>query len=111
LLEGIGKAKATQDETFDSHAANLFKQSKSCERLYKDVKAYSTAMKVLCQAEKALHDTIRESYEAEWPDREQFTALLDNLEIQSNEMEKVLCEDLPQAVSSYVSQFPELKKK
>ncbi|PIO74469.1 hypothetical protein TELCIR_03519 [Teladorsagia circumcincta] len=69
-------------------------------------RAYSAAMKVLCQAEKALHETIRESYEAEWPEREQLTALLD-----SNEMEKVLCEDLPQAVSSYVSQFPELKKK
>ncbi|VDO22543.1 unnamed protein product [Haemonchus placei] len=111
LLEGIGKAKATQDETFDNHAANLVKQSKSCERLFKDVKAYSTAMKALCQAEKALHDTIRESYEPEWPEREQLTALLDNLEIQSNEMEKVLCEDLPQTVYNYVSQFPELKKK
>ncbi|KAK6049910.1 BAR domain protein [Cooperia oncophora] len=73
--------------------------------------AYSTAMKTLCQAEKALHDTIREAYEAEWPEREQLTAIIDNLEIQSNEMEKVLCEDLPLAVSNYVSQFPELKKK
>ncbi|KAK6040648.1 BAR domain protein [Cooperia oncophora] len=68
-------------------------------------------MKTLCQAEKALHDTIREAYEAEWPEREQLTAIIDNLEIQSNEMEKVLCEDLPLAVSNYVSQFPELKKK
>ncbi|WKY06725.1 hypothetical protein Q1695_006702 [Nippostrongylus brasiliensis] len=111
LLEGIGKAKATQDEAFDSHAANLSKQSKSCERLYKDVKAYSAALKVLCQAEKALHDTIRESYESEWPDREQLTAIIDNLEIQSGEMEKTVCEDLPQAVSAYVAQFAELKKK
>ncbi|VDP02045.1 unnamed protein product [Heligmosomoides polygyrus] len=111
LLEGIGKAKATQDETFDSHAANLSKQSKSCERLYKDIKAYSAALKVLCQAEKSLHDTIRDSYEAEWPEREQLTAIIDNLEIQSNEMEKALCEDLPQAVSTYVSQFTDLKKK
>ncbi|KIH45161.1 hypothetical protein ANCDUO_24802, partial [Ancylostoma duodenale] len=38
LLEGIGKAKATQDETFDGHAANLNKQSKTFERIYKDVK-------------------------------------------------------------------------
>lgn len=66
---------------------------------------------MLCQAEKSLHDTIRDSYEAEWPEREQLTAIIDNLEIQSNEMEKALCEDLPQAVSTYVSQFTDLKKK
>ncbi|VDM61369.1 unnamed protein product [Angiostrongylus costaricensis] len=111
LLEGIGKAKATQDEIFDSHASNLAKQSKACERLYKDIKAYSSALKVLCQAERALHDTIRESYEAEWPNREHLTAILDNTDIQTNELEKALCEDLPQAVSTYVSQFNDLKKK
>uniref|UniRef100_A0A0K0DMI0 BAR domain-containing protein n=1 Tax=Angiostrongylus cantonensis TaxID=6313 RepID=A0A0K0DMI0_ANGCA len=111
LLEGIGKAKATQDEIFDSHASNLAKQSKACERLYKDIKAYSSALKVLCQAERALHDTIRESYETEWPNREHLTAILDNTDIQANELEKALCEDLPQAVSTYVSQFNDLKKK
>ncbi|KAJ1369164.1 hypothetical protein KIN20_030567 [Parelaphostrongylus tenuis] len=111
LLEGIGKAKATQDETFDGYASNLMKQSKACERLYKDIKAYTSALKVLCQAERALHDTIRESYEAEWPDREQLTAIIDNTDIQTNELEKALCEDLPQAVSTYVSQFNDLKRK
>lgn len=38
LLEGIGKAKATQDEVFDQHAANLSKQAKTGERLQKDIK-------------------------------------------------------------------------
>ncbi|RCN36831.1 BAR domain protein [Ancylostoma caninum] len=104
LLEGIGKAKATQDETFDGHAANLNKQSKTFERIYKDVKlcyrciaysfllliaklpvlflgvfvkAYAAALKALNQAERTLRDTIRESYEPEWPEREHLTAILD----------------------------------
>lgn len=41
------------------------------------MQAYSAALKVLCQAEKSLHDTIRDSYEAEWPEREQLTAIID----------------------------------
>ncbi|RCN27258.1 BAR domain protein, partial [Ancylostoma caninum] len=111
LLEGIGKAKATQDETFDGHAANLNKQSKTFERIYKDVKAYAAALKALNQAERTLRDTIRESYEPEWPEREHLTAILDNLDIQTNEIEKTLCEELPQSLSNYVAQFGELKKK
>ncbi|KHJ93517.1 BAR domain protein [Oesophagostomum dentatum] len=111
LLEGIGKAKPTQDETFDSHAANLVKQTKTFERIYKDVKAYAAALKGLNQAERTLRDTIRESYETEWPEREHLTAILDNLDIQTNEMEKTLCEEIPQSLSNYVAQFSELKKK
>ncbi|EFP07259.1 hypothetical protein GCK72_013482 [Caenorhabditis remanei] len=111
LLEGIGKAKATQDEVFDQHAANLVKQSKSCEKLHKDVKTYASALKALCSAEKQLRDTIREAYEQEWPDREHLTAIFDNLDIQTNELEKTVCEDLPQTVTQYVNQFPDLKKK
>ncbi|EGT36160.1 hypothetical protein CAEBREN_24842 [Caenorhabditis brenneri] len=111
LLEGIGKAKATQDEVFDAHAANLMKQSKSCEKLHKDVKTYSSALKTLLAAEKQLRDTIREAYEQEWPDREHLTAIFDNLDIQTDELEKKVCEDLPQTVTQYVNQFPDLKKK
>uniref|UniRef100_A0A1I7T6F3 SH3 domain-containing protein n=1 Tax=Caenorhabditis tropicalis TaxID=1561998 RepID=A0A1I7T6F3_9PELO len=111
LLEGIGKAKATQDEVFDQHAANLSRQSKSCEKLHKDVKTYASALKTLLSAEKQLRDTIREAYEPDWPDREHLTAIFDNLDIQTDELEKKVCEDLPQTVTQYVNQFPDLKKK
>ncbi|RCN23941.1 BAR domain protein, partial [Ancylostoma caninum] len=36
---------------------------------------------------------------------------LQNLDIQTNEIEKTLCEELPQSLSNYVAQFGELKKK
>ncbi|CAD6195228.1 unnamed protein product [Caenorhabditis auriculariae] len=111
LLEGIGKAKATQDEVFDQHAANLNKQSKSCERLHKDLKIYAQSLKALIAAEKTLRDTIRDAYEPEWPEREHLTAIFDNLDIQSSELEKTVCEDLPQSVTAYVNQFSDLKKK
>uniref|UniRef100_A0A8R1HHD0 Endophilin-A n=1 Tax=Caenorhabditis japonica TaxID=281687 RepID=A0A8R1HHD0_CAEJA len=111
LLEGIGKAKATQDEVFDQHASNLVKQSKACEKLHKDVKVYASALKTLLTAEKQLRDTIREAYEPDWPDREHLTAIFDNLDIQTNDLEKAVCEDLPQTVTQYVNQFPDLKKK
>ena len=89
---------------------------------------YASALKALCSAEKQLRDTIREAYEQEWPDREHLTAIFDvrkssyfgyssqylvfqNLDIQTNELEKTVCEDLPQTVTQYVNQFPDLKKK
>ena len=39
--------------------------------------SYCSALKALCQAERQLRDTIRETYEAEWPEREHLTALMD----------------------------------
>lgn len=60
---------------FDQHAANLGKQSKACEKLHRDLKAYGAALKVMVQAQKALRETIRELYEPEWPDREHLCAI------------------------------------
>lgn len=75
LLEGLGKAKATQDDVFDQHAANLNKQSKAIERLNRDMKGYATALKAYVQAQKILRETIRELYEPTWPDREHVFAI------------------------------------
>ena len=75
LLEGLGKAKATQDDVFDQHASNLVKQTKACDRLYRDLKSYGSALKAMVQAQKTLRDTIRDLYEPEWPDREHLCAI------------------------------------
>lgn len=75
LLEGLGKAKATQDDVFDQHAANLVKQSKACERLHRDLKAYGAALRTMVQAQKTFRETIRELYETDWPDREHLCAI------------------------------------
>lgn len=74
-MEGLGKAKATQDDVFDQHAANLNKQSKAIERLNRDMKGYATALKAYVQAQKILRETIRELYEPTWPDREHVFAI------------------------------------
>ncbi|MFH4974780.1 hypothetical protein AB6A40_001489 [Gnathostoma spinigerum] len=111
LLEGLGKAKATQDDVFDQHAANVVKQSKACERLYRDLKAYGVALKAMVQAQKVLRDTIRELYEPEWPDREHICAITQSLDLQWDEFEKVVNEQMMSAVNTYLAQFADLKSK
>ncbi|VDN26200.1 unnamed protein product [Gongylonema pulchrum] len=111
LLEGLGKAKATQDDVFDQHAANLSKQSKACERLYRDLKAYGTALKTMVQAQKTLRETIRELYEPDWPDREHLCAITQTLDLQWDEFEKIVNEQVMGSVNSYMTQFSDLKAK
>lgn len=111
LLEGLGKAKATQDEAFDFHAANMVKQSKACEKLHKDLKAYSIALKEVSKMEKALRDSIREMYEESWPNREHLCANTQTLDCHTDDLEKAVSDDLLASVGTYVAQFAELKKK
>ncbi|GMT18072.1 hypothetical protein PFISCL1PPCAC_9369, partial [Pristionchus fissidentatus] len=111
LLESVGKAQRTQDEAFDFHAGNLNKQAKACERLHKDLKIYADALKKLTEAEKSLHDSVRQVYEPEWPDRDHVVALSNTLDIQTDELEKKVNDELMGSVTAYVAQFNDLKKK
>ncbi|KAF8358471.1 amph-1, partial [Pristionchus pacificus] len=111
LLESVGKAQRTQDEAFDFHAGNLNKQAKACERLHKDLKVYAEALKKLTEAEKNLHESVRQAYETEWPDREHVVALSNTLDIQADELEKKVNDELMGSVTAYVGQFTDLKKK
>lgn len=60
---------------FDQHASNLVKQTKACEKLFRDLKAYGVALKSLVSAQQTLRDTIRELYEPDWPERENLCAI------------------------------------
>uniref|UniRef100_A0A0R3S6D4 SH3 domain-containing protein n=1 Tax=Elaeophora elaphi TaxID=1147741 RepID=A0A0R3S6D4_9BILA len=123
LLEGLGKAKATQDDVFDQHAANLVKQSKACERLYRDLKAYGAALRTMVQAQKTFRETIRELYETDWPDREHLCAItqlglfaidlvtLQSLDLQWDEFEKIVNDRVMGSVNAYMAQFSDLKAK
>ncbi|VDM40047.1 unnamed protein product [Toxocara canis] len=111
LLEGLGKAKATQDDVFDQHAANLSKQNKACERLHRDLKAYGVALKAMVQAQKTLRETIRELYETDWPDREHICAITQSLDLQWDDFEKVINEQLMSSMNTYMAQFVDLKAK
>ncbi|VBB31833.1 unnamed protein product, partial [Acanthocheilonema viteae] len=111
LLEGLGKAKATQDDVFDQHAANLVKQSKACERLHRDLKAYGAALRAMVQAQKTFRETIRELYETDWPDREHLCAITQSLDLQWDEFEKVINDRMMGSVNAYMAQFADLKAK
>ncbi|TKR77117.1 hypothetical protein L596_018146 [Steinernema carpocapsae] len=111
LLEGLGKAKATQDELFDQQAANMTKQAKQAEKFQRDLKAYGDALKTLVKTEKTLRDTVRELYEEDWPNKQHLTAISQTLDIHSDELEKSVNENLIGDVSNYVNQFSDLKNK
>ncbi|CAG9532556.1 unnamed protein product [Cercopithifilaria johnstoni] len=111
LLEGLGKAKATQDDVFDQHAANLVKQSKACERLHRDLKAFGAALRTMVQAQKTFRETVRELYEMDWPDREHLCAITQSLDLQWDEFEKVVNDRVMGSMNAYMAQFADLKAK
>lgn len=87
---------------------------------------YADALKKLTEAEKNLHESVRQAYETEWPDREHVVALsnvsyhliylnwsliFQTLDIQADELEKKVNDELMGSVTAYVGQFTDLKKK
>lgn len=87
---------------------------------------YAEALKKLTEAEKNLHESVRQAYETEWPDREHVVALsnvschlihsnwsliFQTLDIQADELEKKVNDELMGSVTAYVGQFTDLKKK
>uniref|UniRef100_A0AC35TNT0 BAR domain-containing protein n=1 Tax=Rhabditophanes sp. KR3021 TaxID=114890 RepID=A0AC35TNT0_9BILA len=111
LLGGLGKSKATTDEEFDRNVVNVTKQAKAAEKLYRDIKNYSIALKACQHAESQLRDSIKDMYEEGWPNANHFIAAIQGIQCAEEEYEKKLNEEIIKSAHDYRGQFSDLQKK
>ncbi|MCI4375008.1 hypothetical protein PGIGA_G00104100 [Pangasianodon gigas] len=111
VLQKLGKTMETKDEQFEQCAASLNKQQTDGSRLYKDVKAYYNAVKVMHETSKRLSQTLKDVYESDWQGVEDLSVIMESEDLLWNDYEEKLSDQVVRTMENYTSQFPEVKER
>ncbi|XP_068598515.1 bridging integrator 2b [Brachionichthys hirsutus] len=111
VLQKLGKTMETKDEQFELCSQSLNKQQIDGNRLFKDVKAYHTAMKAVHDTSKRLSQTLRDVYESDWSGVAELAVITESEDLLWNDYEEKLSDQIVRTMENYTSQFPEVKER
>ncbi|XP_067314561.1 bridging integrator 2b [Pseudorasbora parva] len=111
VLQKLGKTMETKDEQFEECSANLNKQQTDGIRLYKDVKAYYNAVKVMHESSKRLSQTLKDIYEPDWHGVEDLTVIIESEDLLWNDYEEKLSDQVIRTMENYTGQFQDVKER
>ncbi|KAL7891389.1 hypothetical protein AOLI_G00008650 [Acnodon oligacanthus] len=111
VLQKLGKTMETKDEQFEQCSASLNKQQTDGTRLFKDVKAYYNAVKVMHETSKRLSQTLKEIYESDWQGLEDLSVIMESEDLLWNDYEEKLSDQVIRTMENYTSQFPDVKER
>ncbi|XP_060897446.1 bridging integrator 2b isoform X2 [Labrus mixtus] len=111
VLQKLGKTMETKDEQFELCCQSLNKQQIDGSRLFKDVKAYHTAVKAVHDTSKRLSQTLRDIYEPDWDGVEGLAVITESEDLLWNDFEEKLSDQIVRTMENYTSQFPEVKER
>ncbi|KAL7832781.1 hypothetical protein SRHO_G00297990 [Serrasalmus rhombeus] len=111
VLQKLGKTMETRDEQFEQCSANLNKQQTDGTRLFKDVKSYYNAVKVMHETSKRLSQTLKEIYESDWQGLEDLSVIMESEDLLWNDYEEKLSDQVIRTMENYTSQFPDVKER
>ncbi|XP_066522815.1 bridging integrator 2b [Hoplias malabaricus] len=111
VLQKLGKTMETKDEQFEQCSANLNKQQMDGSRLYKDVKAYHNAVKVMHETSKRLSQTLKEIYESDWQGLEDLSVIMESEDLLWNDYEEKLSDQVVRTMENYTGQFLDVKER
>ncbi|XP_072307791.1 bridging integrator 2b [Eucyclogobius newberryi] len=111
VLQRLGKTMETKDEQFEICSQNLNKQQMDGVKLFKDVRAYYTAVKAVHETSKKLSQTLTDVYESDWDGLEDLAVITDSEDLLWNDFEEKINDQLVRTMENYTSQFPEVKER
>jgi amphiphysin len=111
FLQGIGKTDRTSDENFDVYVQNFDHQHTQANKLAKELNKYLNCLRETQRSSKVFYETLRETYEQQWPDSPIFYEQIQQMEVKWIEYINTLNNDVQLPLISYMNEFPELKKK
>jgi len=111
ILQNLGKADKTTDETFSTYESNFLKQQAHAARLHREVANYIRCARALQGASKALHETLQEVFEADWAGGEMLYSQAQTSDALWADYLHRLQDHTMAPLTAYQAQFPELKKK
>ncbi|XP_058414226.1 bridging integrator 2 isoform X2 [Diceros bicornis minor] len=111
VLQKLGKAVETKDERFEQSASNFYRQQAEGHKLYKDLKNFLNAVKVMHESSKRVSETLQEIYSSEWDGHEELKAIVGNNDLLWEDYEEKLADQALRTMETYVAQFGEIKER
>lgn len=111
ILQGMGKTDRTNDENFDFYVSNFEQQNAQAGKLAKELNKYLNSLRETQKSSKAFYDTLKETYEANWPNSDNFSEQINLMELKWIDYINRLANDVQSPLVAYLNEFPELKKK
>ncbi|XP_009423648.3 bridging integrator 2 isoform X3 [Pan troglodytes] len=111
VLQKLGKAVETKDERFEQSANNFYQQQAEGHKLYKDLKNFLSAVKVMHESSKRVSETLQEIYSSEWDGHEELKAIVGNNDLLWEDYEEKLADQAVRTMDNYVAQFSEIKER
>ncbi|KAI5095929.1 bridging integrator 2 isoform X2, partial [Silurus meridionalis] len=111
VLQKFGKSEETRDAEFEICVQNLQDQQSDGQRIYKDLKAYLNAVRVMRDASSRLFQSVYDVYELDWEGGEDLGAFVEGEDLLWNDYEAKLKDQALLTIESYMSQFPDMREK
>ncbi|XP_006900279.1 PREDICTED: bridging integrator 2 [Elephantulus edwardii] len=111
VLQKLGKTVETKDERFEQSASNFYQQQAEGHKLYKDLKNFLSAVKVMHESSKRVSETLQEIYSSEWDGQEELKAIIGNNDLLWEDYEEKLADQAVRTMENYVAQFSEIKER
>ncbi|KAM6216334.1 bridging integrator 2 [Rhynchocyon petersi] len=111
VLQKLGKTVETKDERFEQSASNFYQQQAEGQKLYKDLKNFLSAVKVMHESSKRVSETLQEIYSNEWDGQEELKAIIGNNDLLWEDYEEKLADQAVRTMENYVAQFSEIKER
>ncbi|XP_076840704.1 bridging integrator 2a isoform X2 [Brachyhypopomus gauderio] len=110
VLQRFGKSEETRDEKFEHCVENLQIQQCNGHRIYKDLKAYVNAVKVMRDASSRLFQSLYEAYDDDWEGGDDLGAVVEGEDLLWNDYDTKLRDHLF-TMESYMSQFSDIRER
>uniref|UniRef100_F7ECZ5 Bridging integrator 2 n=1 Tax=Callithrix jacchus TaxID=9483 RepID=F7ECZ5_CALJA len=111
MLQKLGKTVETKDERFEQSANNFYQQQAEGHKLYKDLKNFLSAVKVMHESSKRVSETLQEIYSSEWDGHQELKAIVGNNDLLWEDYEEKLADQAVRTMENYVAQFSEIKER
>ncbi|KAM9368187.1 bridging integrator 2 [Phaethornis superciliosus] len=111
VLQKLGKTVETKDEQFEQSAYNFQLQQNEGNKLYKDLKAFLGAVKVMHESSRKMTETLQEIYSMDWDGHEELKHIAASNDLLWDDYEAKLADQALRLMENYLAQFRDFKER
>ncbi|XP_051497375.1 bridging integrator 2 isoform X2 [Apus apus] len=111
VLQKLGKTVETKDEQFEQSAYNFQLQQNEGNKLYKDLKGFLGAVRVMHESSRKVAETLQEIYSPDWDGHEELKAIAASNDLLWDDYEAKLADQALRLMENYLAQFGDFKER
>ncbi|XP_050839976.1 bridging integrator 2 isoform X2 [Serinus canaria] len=111
VLQKLGKTVETKDEQFEQSAYNFQLQQSEGHRLYKELKGFVGAVRVMHESSRRVAETLQDIYSPEWDGHEELRAIAESNDLLWEDYEAKLVDQALRLMENYLAQFGDFKER